>query len=91
MSAAPQPEAGPSAPSQGETPGGKKPVVIMCIGMAGSVSLLARHHPVVYPRPSQLTPTGQDDTDAASELAPTLKELSSLYPQPRPCSRAHAI
>ena len=33
-----QPEAGPSSPKTGEG-SGKKPVVVLCIGMAGSVSL----------------------------------------------------
>lgn len=75
MSAAEQSEAGPSSAPQGEAAGGKKPVVIMCIGMAGSVSHLQ------FSRPRRmLIRKGQDDTDAASELAPTFEWLASLYP-----------
>jgi hypothetical protein len=50
------PSTSPDAQGSGEA---KKPVVILCIGMAGSVS----HIPS---GPGMTNSTGQDDTDATS-------------------------
>jgi len=71
-----QQDAGPSTGTETQGSGeAKKPVVILCIGMAGSVSQI--------PFGSGMTnSTGQDDTDATSELLPTYSEQAALYPQP---------
>ena len=63
------PSTGPEAQGSGEA---KKPVVILCIGMAGSVS----HIPS---GPGMTNSTGQDDTDATSQLLPTYSEQAALY------------
>ena len=66
-------DAGPSTGPEAQGGEAKKPVVILCIGMAGSVSQI--------PFGSGMTnSTGQDDTDATSELLPTYSEQATLYP-----------
>ena len=80
-----QQDAGPSTGTETQGSGkAKKLVVILCIGMAGSVSQI--------PFGSGMTnSTGQDDTDATSELLPTYSEQATLYSQPRPGCSSYAI
>ena len=117
MSAEEQQSAGTAAQPSADAPSGaaaeaatqtgekKKPVVVLCIGMAGSVSATFAfpfgHRPGCQGRPSRtrcmelkgrvLTVSGQDHTHAATQLVPPLKRHATLHPQPRPCRYAHAL
>jgi hypothetical protein len=78
-------DAGPSTASESQGSGEeKKPVVILCIGMAGSVS----HIPS---GPGMTNSTGQDDTDATSEFLSAYSGQTALYPQLGPGSGSYAI
>lgn len=62
----------------------KKPVVILCIGMAGSVSSSLGTR-------GMTNMTGQDDLDATSELLSPYSEQASIHPQLGSGSGTYAI
>ena len=66
------------------------PVVILCIGMAGSVSAALILLPDKRKAHTDYV-VGQDDPHAALQLSLAFQEYSSVYPQPRPRGHSHAI
>jgi hypothetical protein len=82
-----QPEAGPSSPkveAQSNETKEKKPTVVICIGMAGSVSTFKA-------LTSFTDDPGQNDAPAASELVSAYKADPTLHSEPRSGRHTYAL